>query len=219
MAKPKPIVSFLRAPAAPGDASLDAQQRAVRAFAQANHYRIVEEFADEDVASSSRDRLLAALDRAQRESCPVVVPGLVWLARDAGVVEEVAAREVPVIVAGETPVVLRAYRAWSERERERHGRKIKRVLTAKKAEGVKLGNPVNLYQAGAAGREVQVARAEAFAATIMPIVDEIRAGRVTSFNGIARELNRRRVEAPRGGRWAAMTVRRVIERGREAART
>ena len=219
MATRKPIVSYLRTPQAPGDPDVEAQRRAVQAFAQANGYQIVEEFADEDVASSSRDRLRAALNRAQRESCPVVVLGLVWLARDAGVVEEIAAREVPVIVAGQAPVVIRAYKDWSQRERERHGRKIKRALAARKAEGVRLGNPTNLAEAGAAGRETQIARAEAFAVTIMPIVEEIRAGGVTSFNGIAEELNRRGVRTARGRRWAAMQVKRIVERRGEPSRT
>jgi len=52
-----------------------------------------------------------------------------------------------------------------------------------------------------------------FAADVLPIIEDIRAGGVTSLNGVAEELNRRGVGTPRGGRWAAMTVRRVVERG------
>ncbi len=222
MATRKPIVIYLRTPQAPGDPDVEAQRQAVRAFAQANRYRVVEEFVDEDdedVALGNRSRLLAALDRAQRESCPVLVPSVEWLSRHAYVVEEIATRDVPVIVAGEAPVVVRPYRGWSERERARHGRKIKRALTAKKAEGVKLGNPVNLYEAGVAGRETQIARAEAFAAEMLPVIDEIRDRGVRSYNAIARELNRRGMTAPRGGRWAAMTVKRVMARGRGSPRT
>ncbi len=216
MARQRPIVSYL---GGPGAQDVDAQRQAVRAFAEANGYRVVEEFVDEDVAPGGRARLRAALDRAQRESCPVLVPSVEWLSRHAYVVEEIATRDVPVIVAGEAPVVVRPYRGWSERERQRHGRKIKRALTARKAAGVRLGNPANLYEAGEIGRRAQVNHAREFAAQVMPIVDEIRASGITSLNAIARELNRRGVEAPRGGRWAAMTVKRVIDRGRELPRT
>ena len=210
MARRRPIVSYF---AAPGGQDAEDGQQAVQAFAQANGYRVVEEFVD--AAAGGGVTLRAALDRAQRESCPVVMPGLAWLSRHADVVEEIAARGVPVIVAGETPIVVRPYRGWSKRERQRHGRKIKRALAARKAEGVRLGNPVNLHQAGARGRETQVARAEAFAAQVISIVEEIRAGGVTSYNAIAEELNRRKVKSLRGATWAAMTVRRIAARGQQ----
>ena len=205
MARQRPIVSYL------GAQDLDAQRRAVQAFAEANGFRVVEEFVDNGIAPSSR--LRAALDRAQKESCPILVSNLEWLSQQAGIVEEITARDVSVIVAGETPVVLRPYRGWSEFERQRHGRKIKDALAARKAADVRLGNPVNLYQAGAAGRETQIARAEAFAAIIMPIIDEIRRGGVTSFNAIAKELNHRDIKTARGSDFAAMSVKRIVERG------
>ena len=208
MARRRPIVSYL---SAPGDQDVYAQRRAVQAFAMANGFRVVEEFMDNGIAPSSR--LQAALDRAQKESCPVLVSGLDWVSKYAGVVEEITARDVSVIVAGETPVVLRPYRGWSESVREQHGRKIKDALAARKAADVRLGNPVNLYQAGVAGRETQVARAETFAATVMPIIDEIRASGVTSFNAIAKELNHRDIKTARGGDFAAMSVKRIVERG------
>ena len=56
-------------------------------------------------------------------------------------------------------------------------------------------------------------RANRFAADVLPIIGDIRAGGVTSLNGVAWELNRRGVGTPRCGRWKAMTVRRVVEGG------
>ena len=210
MARRRPIVSYF---GARGGQDVYAQRQAVQAFVQGNGYRVVEEFVGEGTASSSRVRLRAALDRAQRASCPVLVSGLDWLSRHAGVVEEFAVRDVPLIVAGETPVVVRPYRGWSEIERQRHGQNIKDALAVRKAAGVRLGNPVNLREAGVQGRETQVARAETFAASVMPVIDEIRSGGVTSINAIAKELNRRGVKTARGGDFAAMTVKRVVERG------
>ncbi len=221
MARRRPIVSYLRAPAAPGDPSLDAQRRAVQAFAQANGYRVVEEFVHDrgGGAPGRRVRLDAAINRARDVRCPVVVAGLECLSRDAGGLGHLVTHDTPFVVAADPPFTLHAYRMWTAEQRARHGRKIKRALTAKKAEGVKLGNPVNLYEAGVAGRETQIARAEVFAAKVLPIVDKIRASGVTSFNGIAEELNRRGVRTARGGRWAAMSVKRVVERKGEPSRT
>jgi DNA invertase Pin-like site-specific DNA recombinase len=210
MARSRPIVSYF---GERGDQDVEAQRQAVQAFVRGNGYRVVEEFVDKGSALRSRIRLRAALDCAQRASCPVLVSGFDWLSRHAGVVKEFAVRDVPLIVAGETPVVVRPYRGWSEFERLRHGQNIKDALAVRKAAGVRLGNPVNLHEAGVQGRETQIARAETFAASVMPIIDEIRSGGVTSINAIAKELNRRGVKTARGGDFAAMSVKRVVERG------
>ncbi len=220
----KPIVSYLRTPQAPGDANLDAQRRAIQAFAQASGYQVVEELVDDrgDKRAGALEQhiqLDAAIDRARDVRCPILVANLACLSRDVSVIGELAVRGVPIVVAADPPFTLHAYRTWTAEQRSRHGRKIKRALTARKAEGVKLGNPVNLREAGEIGRETQIARAEAFAAEVLPIVKEIRAGGVTSFNGIAEELNPRGMTAPRGGRWAAMSVRRIVERRGEPSRT
>ena len=68
------------------------------------------------------------------------------------------------------------------------------------------------------GRAAQAERAYRFAADVLPIIGDIRAGGITSLNGVAEELNRRGVGTPRGGRWAAMTVRRVVERASGTAK-
>ena len=57
-----------------------------------------------------------------------------------------------------------------------------------------------------------------FAADVLPIIGDIRAGGVTSLNGVAEELNRRGVGTPRAGRGKAMTVKRVVERASGTAR-
>lgn len=222
MARRRPVVSYLTAPQAPGDLDLEAQRQVVEAFARANGYRVVEEYVDDDGAQEAPalgdwSPLQAVLDRARQARCAIVVAALECLSRDARVAGEVATRGVPIVVAGESPFTLRPHRGWTRRQRERHGRKIKSALAARKAAGVRLGNPTNLAAAGAAGRAAQVARTDALAAGMLPVIQDIRAGGVTSFAGIAEELNRRGIGSPRGGRWLAMTVRRVVERGRRTA--
>ena len=75
MVRQRPIVSYH---GALGDHDVDAQRRAVQAFAEANGFRVVEEFLGKGIGTRSRSRFRAALDRAQRESCPVLVSGLDW---------------------------------------------------------------------------------------------------------------------------------------------
>ena len=217
----KPIVSYLGIPQAPGDANLDAQRQAIQAFARTSVYRVVEEYVDDGGAGALEQRIQldAAINRARGVRCPILVANLACLSRDVSVIGELAVRGVPIVVAADPPFTVHAYRTWTAEQRARHGGKIKAVLSARKAQGVQLGNPVNLHEAGEIGRETQIARAEAFAAKVLPIVKEIRAGGVTSLNGIAKELNRRGMTAPRGGRWAAMSVRRIVERRGETSRT
>jgi hypothetical protein len=66
---------------------------------------------------------------------------------------------------------------------------------------------------GEAGRKVSVARADTRASQLAPIVDDIRHGGITSWYGIATELNKRGVPTATGkGIWEPAQVRRVMER-------
>jgi len=86
------------------------------------------------------------------------------------------------------------------------------ALAARKAQGVKLGNPVNLAVAGAKGAETQRADADAFAANVLPIVRQIQTAGVTTHRAIAAALNDRGVRTARGGDWHDSTVRNLIAR-------
>jgi hypothetical protein len=72
---------------------------------------------------------------------------------------------------------------------------------------------------GEAGRKVLIARADARASQLAPIVAELRRSGVTSWYGIATALNKRCVPTATGrGIWEPAQVRRVMERlARDAA--
>jgi hypothetical protein len=71
---------------------------------------------------------------------------------------------------------------------------------------------------GEAGRKSLIARADARAAQLAPIVAEIRAGGVSSWYGIAMELNKLGVPTATGrGIWEPGQVRRVMERFKQDA--
>jgi hypothetical protein len=72
---------------------------------------------------------------------------------------------------------------------------------------------VEQSKTGEAGRKSLVARADARASQLAPIVAEIRASGVTSWYGIAVELNKRGVPTATGrGIWEPGQVRRVMSR-------
>ena len=68
------------------------------------------------------------------------------------------------------------------------------------------------HEARAAARQVIVAPAEARARALSPVIAEIRAAGVHSYNGIAAQLNARGIPTARGGRWAATQVRDIVLR-------
>jgi hypothetical protein len=66
---------------------------------------------------------------------------------------------------------------------------------------------------GEAGRKTLVARADARASQLAPIVADIQAGGVTSWYGIAMALNQRGIPTATGrGIWEPGQVRRVMAR-------
>jgi hypothetical protein len=66
---------------------------------------------------------------------------------------------------------------------------------------------------GEAGRRVNIARADARASRLAPLVAELQRDGITSLYGIAMELNRRKVPTATGrGIWESRQLRRVMER-------
>jgi hypothetical protein len=66
---------------------------------------------------------------------------------------------------------------------------------------------------GEAGRKVLIARADVRASQLAAVVADIRASGITSWYGIAAELNKRGVPTATGrGIWEPGQVRRMIER-------
>ncbi len=218
MARHKPVVSYLRKSKGRGALGIDAQRGANLQFAQANGYRVVEEFVGRrsDKRGETlglRPRLSAAVKRARKDDCPILVASLQSLSQDVRSIGDLVAQRTSIIVAGDHPFTLRLYPALTDEERALHGQRIRKGQDLARAKGARFGNPTNLDEAGQKGRESQVERADKFAAEILPTIENIHASSVTSYNAIAMELNKRGVKTARGHLWAAMTVRRIVERG------
>ena len=71
---------------------------------------------------------------------------------------------------------------------------------------------VPLLPAGALGRAANKEAADAFAANTLPIIRELRASGVDSYQGLANTLNRRGIRTARGGQWYATTVMNLLNR-------
>ena len=195
---------------------LEGQAEAIARFCAAEGFEAAEGF--QDVASGklpieARPGLAAALDRARKLRCPIIVSKLDRLSRDVAFISGLMARNVPFIVAelgaDTDPFVLHLYAALSEKERRMIGDRTKATLAAKKAAGAVLGNRTNLAEARAKASEAKKAAAATFATRVRPEIERMRLAGVT-LSKIAERLNAMQVPTSRGGTWTATAVRRVL---------
>ena len=95
------------------------------------------------------------------------------------------AHKVPFVVAelgkDVDPFLLHIYAALAEKERALISQRTKEALAARKASGVRLGNPRNLHQAQAKGRNIASRKAAQHAANVLPVIRDIQASGIRVF--------------------------------------
>lgn len=216
----KPAIQYCRVSSSEQGKSglgLSAQAEAIRIFAAAEGFEIVEEIAE--VASGKlglddRDGLRNALAKAKKLKCPVVVSKLDRLSRDVLFISGLMAKGVPFIVAelgvDTDPFVLHLMAALSEKERKLIGSRTKAALAALKAKGVKLGNLDSLDAHRAKGSAATAAKAKAFAIKMMPTIQNYRDQNLTMVQ-IAEKLNQGNHRTMLNGTWTHSTVSRILK--------
>ena len=201
---------------------IEAQKAAVQRFAEAEGIEISAEHIEVETGKGAdaldrRPELAAALSQARKVKCPVLVAKLDRLSRDVHFISGLMAHRVPFIVAelgaDVDPFLLHLYSALAEKERSLISARTKAALAAKKAQGVKLGNPRAAETVGRA-HAANRAAADHFAANVLPIVREIQASGLTTLREIAAALNARGVRTARGGAWHSSTVHNLLTRER-----
>jgi DNA invertase Pin-like site-specific DNA recombinase len=120
-----------------------------------------------------------------------------------------------------TEMTVQIMAVMAQAERKAISRRTREALAAAKARGCKadgkpfkagrLGNPMGAkafgtYKGNGAAIAAIKARSRAFAADVMPIVDDIRGDGHTSLRAIAKELNERGIVTARGGKWGPQSV-------------
>ena len=127
---------------------LEAQRKAVAAFASAEGFEIIAEYTEIETGKGAdaldrRPELKAALKAAKKAKASVAVAKLDRLSRDVAFISGLMAQKVPFIVAAlgrnVNSFVLHIYAALAQQEREMISRRTKEALQAAKARGVKLG--------------------------------------------------------------------------------
>jgi DNA invertase Pin-like site-specific DNA recombinase len=198
---------------------LEAQRTAVTTWLNGGRWKLVDEVVEIESGKSDKNRpaLQRALDACRRYKAKLIISRLDRLSRDP--VFLLSLRDAGIdFVALDMPnanrMTVGIMAMVAEQEREALSQRTRDALAAKKAQGVKLGNPrpetltfndrktarAAAKKAGAAVRK----QADEFAALILPLLDGELAG--LSNNAAAGVLNSRGVKAARGGRWTARSV-------------
>jgi DNA invertase Pin-like site-specific DNA recombinase len=140
---------------------IEAQRATVARFAEAEGLTIIADFVEAETGKGAdaldrRPQLAAALAAARTAKCSVLVSKLDRLSRDVAFGAGLMAQRVPFIVAelgrDADPFMLHLYAALAEKERRLISERTKAALAVRKASGSKLGNPINIREAGDLGR-------------------------------------------------------------------
>jgi DNA invertase Pin-like site-specific DNA recombinase len=192
---------------------LDSQRQLVSSY-QAD---IIGEFTEiESGKIDNRPQLELALDMCRRKGAAILIAKIDRLSRDAAFLLTLRKAGVDIVAAdmphaGTLEFGVRAVVA--QHEREEISKRTKQALQAAKARGVVLGCPTPEIGSAAGIARIQ-AKADAYAARMLPMVRDIQArlGAAT-LRDIANELSARGIETARGGTvWHASQVSNLLAR-------
>jgi DNA invertase Pin-like site-specific DNA recombinase len=193
---------------------LEAQCAAVKARLNGGPWKLVGKFTEvESGKRAKRPQLEAALAACKKHKAKLVVAKLDRLTRnvrfmltllDSGV--EVLFCDMPEVSGAMGRFILTSMANVAELEAGLVSERTKAALSRAKARGVKLGRTGAEILAPKFRAEAK-ARAEQFS----PILHELR-HRGLTLRAIARELTKRRLPTPRGGKWHPQLVARLLER-------
>jgi DNA invertase Pin-like site-specific DNA recombinase len=195
---------------------LEAQAAAVAAHVARSGGALLAEFTEiESGARKKRPQLHAALAECQRRKATLIIAKLDRLGRNVAFIAALMESGVEFIAADNpqaSRLLLHLLAAFAEHEAEQISRRTKDALAAAKRRGVVLG--ANGRALGARNRDA----AQAFAESLRPLIETLRAEGRTTVRAIASELNRRAVATFRartgahGSRWHCSNTHALLKR-------
>ncbi|MEI6192873.1 MAG: recombinase family protein [Verrucomicrobiota bacterium] len=192
---------------------IEAQKQSVARYLTSLDCELLGSFEEvESGANNKRPQLTAAIQLAKQKKAVLVIAKLDRLSRNAAFLLQLQDSGVDFVAcdmpnADKLSVGIIALLA--QRERQLISERTKAGLAVAKQRGVILGNP-NATAALAKAQEVIKARKEDFATVTMKAIREIQSTGIASLNRIADCLNKRGEKTPRGGKWTATAVKRVL---------
>jgi DNA invertase Pin-like site-specific DNA recombinase len=185
---------------------MDAQRDTVARYLNGGDWKLLAEYAEVETGKrNSRQALAKALAVCRKEKAVLLIAKLDRLARNAAFLLSLRDSGVDFIAvdmpnADRFTVGIMALLA--EKEAEMISQRTRDGLAAARRRGIKLGNP-RPAQALENARTANLARANAYAQSLIPVVAEIRAAHVKSLRKIAQCLNARGFTTPTGKAFAS----------------
>ena len=195
---------------------LEAQRASVKTYLDGGPWRLVAEHTEvESGKRADRPELAKALLACRKHKAKLIIAKLDRLSRSLAFIATLMDSGVE-FVAVDNPhankLTIHILAAVAQHEREAISERTKAALAAAKARGKKLGGP-RLAEARRRSLAARSAAADAFAANVRPIIEQIQASGVSSLRGVARALTARGVRTARGGsEWTAAQVINALER-------
>jgi DNA invertase Pin-like site-specific DNA recombinase len=201
---------------------LDAQAIAIRSYAERVRGQVLATFTEvESGKANDRPELAKALHLARVTGATLVIAKLDRLSRNAAfllTLRDSGVRFVAADMPDANELTVGVMALIAQHEREAIAKRTREALQAAKARGRVLGNPngaAALRRAGkgnGAGVQAAVAKAEAHAANLAPVIAAMRAEGLASLGDLAAALNDRGMLTPRGARWHKSSVRNLLQR-------
>jgi DNA invertase Pin-like site-specific DNA recombinase len=200
---------------------LDAQRKAVKDYLNGGLWELVAEFTEvEPRQRIKRPELAKALTACRKLRARLVIAKLNRLSRSVAFMVTLMDSDVDFIAVDKPHVnrlTIHDLARVAQDAREVISERTKAALAAVKASGKKLGtrNPNRLVKRMAKARK---AKADQFAASVLPMIRAIEALGWTSNASIAAQLNARNVPTAWGKKWTHVQVGQVRMRDRKTSR-
>ncbi len=201
---------------------VEAQRAAVTTHVASASGRLLGEYIEiESGKRADRPKLREALKHAKMTGATLVVAKLDRLSRNVAFLATLMDSGAKFVCADNphvTKLTVHVLAAVAEQERDAISARTKDALAAAKRRGVKLGArdrrqiAKHAAEGNKASRAVLRARADAFAADVLPIIRDIQGAGLTTLASIAYELNERGIQTARSGKWHPGSVRAILGR-------
>jgi DNA invertase Pin-like site-specific DNA recombinase len=201
---------------------LEAQRAAIETFCASRSCQPLAEYIEiESGKRNDRPELTKALHHAKVTGATLVIAKLDRLSRNAAflmTLRDSGTRFIAADLPDANNLTIGIMALIAQQEREATSTRTKEALQAAKARGQRLGNPNGAAalrrasKGNTAAVSTIIARADAHAHDLAPVIADIRAQGTASLSGIAKALNERTIRTPRGGQWHAKSVSNLLAR-------
>ncbi len=190
---------------------LDAQRAAVQRYLEAHGGHLVNEYTEvESGKKNDRPELTTAIKECQRQRATLLIAKLDRLARNVYFISGLIESKVDFVCCDNphaNKVMIQMLAVFAEFERDRISERTREGLAAAKAKGVELGKNGKYILA-----PQNKAKADAFALSLMPTIDDLRAEGHTTVRKLTDALNARQIATVTEGGWHIRSVQLLLKR-------